>query len=305
MLYIIGLGLGDEKDITLKGLEAVKKCDKVYMEAYTSLLSFGLSTNGISNLEKLYGKPIILADREMVEEKAHEILSEADHGHVAFLVVGDPFGYAIAMSLSNIYIALLKRSPIILTLLIVFFTRATTHTDLVVRANKMGIEVKVVHNASVMNAIGVCGLQLYRYGETVSIPFFTETWRPDSFYEKIQRNRMMGLHTLCLLDIRVKEPTLESLCRGRKAYEPPRYMTINTAIEQLLEIVQAHEEPAYTEDTECVGLARLGNEDQMIVAGTMKQLQLIDFGAPLHCLVITGPTHPVEEEMLDFYRCRT
>ena len=50
-----------------------------------------------------------------------------------------------------------------------------------------------------MNAIGICGLQLYRYGETVSIPFFTETWRPDSFYEKIQRNRNLGLHTLCLL----------------------------------------------------------------------------------------------------------
>lgn len=50
MLYIIGLGLGDEKDITLKGLEAVKKCSKVYMEAYTSLLSFGLSPNGLSNL---------------------------------------------------------------------------------------------------------------------------------------------------------------------------------------------------------------------------------------------------------------
>jgi len=50
MLYIIGLGLGDEQDITLKGLEAVKKCHKVYMEAYTSLLSFGLSNNGISNL---------------------------------------------------------------------------------------------------------------------------------------------------------------------------------------------------------------------------------------------------------------
>jgi len=60
---------------------------------------------------------------------------------------------------------------------------------------------------------------------------------------------------------------------------------------------------AYTKDTECVGFARLGSEDQMIVAGTMKQLQLIDFGAPLHCLVITGKTHPLEEEMLDFYRC--
>ncbi|KAK7368212.1 hypothetical protein VNO80_10236 [Phaseolus coccineus] len=106
-------------------------------------------------------------------------------------------------------------------------------------------------------------------------------------------------------DIRVKEPTLESLCRGKKAYEPSRYMTINTAIEQLLEIVQDREESAYTEDTKCVGLARLGSEDQMIVAGTMNQLQLIDFGEPLHCLVIAGKTHPVEEEMLDFYKCRT
>jgi diphthine synthase len=79
--------------------------------------------------------------------------------------------------------------------------RATTHTDLVVRAKKMGVEVKVIHNASVMNAIGVCGLQLYRYGETISIPFFTEEWRPDSFYEKIQNNSRLGLHTLCLLGL--------------------------------------------------------------------------------------------------------
>lgn len=79
--------------------------------------------------------------------------------------------------------------------------RATTHTDLVVRAKKLGIDVKVVHNASVMNAVGVCGLQLYHYGETVSIPFFTDTWRPDSFYEKIQKNRGLGLHTLCLLGL--------------------------------------------------------------------------------------------------------
>lgn len=51
-----------------------------------------------------------------------------------------------------------------------------------------------------------------------------------------------------------------------------------------------------------MGLARLGSEDQMIVAGTMRQLQLLDFGAPLHCLLIVGETHPVEEEMLDFYK---
>lgn len=270
MLYIIGLGLGDERDITLRGLDAIKKCSKVYIEAYTSLLSFGISSNGVSTLESLYGKSITVADREMVEEKADDILLEARDSDVAFLVVGDPFG-------------------------------ATTHSDLVVRAKKLEVDVKVVHNASVMNAVGVCGLQLYRYGETVSIPFFTETWRPDSFYEKIQKNRTLGLHTLCLLDIRVKEPTLESLCRGKKQYEPPRYMSINTAIEQLLEVEQIRGGSAYTEDTTCVGLARLGSEDQMVVAGSMKQLLMVDFGPPLHCLVIVGKTHPVEEEMLDFY----
>ncbi|KMT07839.1 hypothetical protein BVRB_6g146510 isoform A [Beta vulgaris subsp. vulgaris] len=270
MLYIIGLGLGNEKDITLRGLEAIEKCDKVYIEAYTSLLSFGISSDGLSNLEKLYGKPLIVADREMVEEKADSILLQARDSDVAFLVVGDPFG-------------------------------ATTHTDLVVRAKQIGVDVEVVHNASVMNAVGVCGLQLYRYGETVSIPFFTETWRPDSFYDKIKSNRDLGLHTLCLLDIKVKEPTLESLCRGKKVYEPPRFMSVGTAIEQLLEVEQKRGESAYNEDTTCVGLARLGSEDQIVAAGSMGQLRSVDFGAPLHCLVIVGETHPVEEEMLGFY----
>lgn len=270
MLYIVGLGLGDEKDITLKGLEAVKKCEKVYIEAYTSLLSFGLASDGLSTLENLYGKQLIVADREMVEEKADAMLDEARQSDVAFLVVGDPFG-------------------------------ATTHSDLVVRAKQMGVKVKVVHNASVMNAIGVCGLQLYRYGETVSIPFFTETWRPDSFYGKIKQNHSLGLHTLCLLDIRVKEPTLESLCRGKKQYEPPRFMSINTAIEQLLEVEQNRQENVYSEDTTCVGFARIGSEDQMIITGSMRKLLTVDFGKPLHCLVIVGETHPLEEEMLTFY----
>ncbi len=41
-LYIIGLGLGDEQDVTIKGAEAIKKCDRVFLEAYTSIL--GVST---------------------------------------------------------------------------------------------------------------------------------------------------------------------------------------------------------------------------------------------------------------------
>ena len=61
VLYIIGLGLGDEKDITIRGLECVKKCKTLYLEYYTSIL-------GIDHikLEKFYGVPIVLADRTMV-----------------------------------------------------------------------------------------------------------------------------------------------------------------------------------------------------------------------------------------------
>ena len=58
MLYLVGLGLGDIKDITVKGLEIVKKCDKVYLEHYTSIL-----TVGQGELEKFYEREIILADR--------------------------------------------------------------------------------------------------------------------------------------------------------------------------------------------------------------------------------------------------
>ena len=76
---------------------------------------------------------------------------------MAFLVVGDPFG-------------------------------ATTHADLMIRARELGIKTKTIHNASIMNAIGCCGLQLYSFGETVSIPFWTEDWQPDSFFDKIQVN---------------------------------------------------------------------------------------------------------------------
>lgn len=41
MLFFIGLGLGDAKDITVKGLEIVKNCKRVYLEAYTSILTVG------------------------------------------------------------------------------------------------------------------------------------------------------------------------------------------------------------------------------------------------------------------------
>ncbi|KAG7218886.1 hypothetical protein INR49_019472 [Caranx melampygus] len=153
-----------------------------------------------------------------------------------------------------------------------------------------------------MNAVGCCGLQLYNFGETVSFVFWTETWRPESFYDKICKNRKAGLHTLCLLDIKVKEQSLENMMRGRKIYEPPRFMTVSQAADQLIQIIQRRreegEELGVTEDTVCVGVARLGADDQTIRVATLRQLVSCDLGAPLHSLVITARLHPLEVDLL-------
>lgn len=276
VLYLIGLGLGDEKDITVRGLEAIKTCDSVFLENYTSIL-------GIDHkrLEEFYQKPIILADRDTVECEADRILSCDATKNVALLVVGDVFC-------------------------------ATTHTDFVLRARELNIPVEIINNNSVMNAVGHCGLQLYSYGQTVSIPFFRDEWKPDSFYEKIAFNRQGKLHTLCLLDIKVKEPDYDALLRSssslgssssKSTYLPPRFMTVNQALAQLLEIEAKRDEKVLSgSDTYCVGMARLGQHDQCIKVGTMDELLNYEgFGPPLHCLVIIGgdwkDLHDVEREV--------
>lgn len=271
MFYIIGLGLGDCKDITVKGLEIVQKCDRVYLEAYTSIL-----TCGAEELEKYYNRKITIADRDLVEQGADDILEDAKNVDVALLVVGDPFG-------------------------------ATTHTDLVLRAKEKNIPFRVIHNASILNAVGCCGLQLYSFGETVSIPYWTETWQPDSFFEKITNNFKNKLHTLCLLDIKVKEPTLESLTKKKKEYMPPKFMSVSEASQQLLAIISRLEESnvddGIDENNLCVGLARVGSETQRIVACSLKEMSEFDLGGPLHSLIIVGPhLHPLEIEYLEQFK---
>lgn len=246
-LYFIGLGLCDERDITLKGLETIKKCDYIYLEKYTSILQ--CSTE---KLEELYKKKIILADREMVEKKADKILDQALTYNVAFLVIGDIFG-------------------------------ATTHTDLMLRAKEKNVECEYIHNVSILNAIGITGLELYKYGKTTSIPFSTDSFKPETPYDVIKMNRKDRLHTLILLDLRPDEN---------------RFMSVNDAIKYLLHIEQNRKENVFTEDTLCIGCARIGCKDFKIKAGKAKDLMHEDFGKPLHCIIIPGTMHFIEEEAI-------
>ena len=270
MLYLIGLGLGGPEDITVKGLNIVKSADKVYLEAYTSILSCGKES-----LEKFYGREVIVADRKQVEQNCDDFLKAAENEDIAFLVVGDPFG-------------------------------ATTHSDLILRAVDMKVDYKVVHNASIMNAIGCCGLQLYRFGETVSIVFWSDDWRPESFLDKIESNLRNGLHTLCLLDIKVKEQTVENMMKGNEIFEPPRYQTVSQAAGQLVEIVERRRAEnigcLLNESTMCVGLGRVGCDDQMIKAATLSEMTDYDLGEPLHSMIICGNMHSLESKFLELFK---
>ncbi len=116
-----------------------------------------------------------------------------------------------------------------------------------------------------MSAIGATGLQLYQFGQTVSMVFFTENWKPSSFYDRVKENRQIGLHTLVLLDIKVKEQSLENLARGRKIFDPPRYMTVAQCAAQMLETEEERKEGAYGSESLAVGAARIGARDQKLV----------------------------------------
>ena len=85
MLTFIGLGLFDEKDVSLRGAAAIRTADTVFLEVYTSVL-MGAS---IEKLEQFYGKKIIPLNREDVEQHPELILDAASTGNAVFLTGGD------------------------------------------------------------------------------------------------------------------------------------------------------------------------------------------------------------------------
>ena len=247
MLYLIGLGLGDEKDITVKGLEIIRKCNFVYLETYTSKLQVS-----IKQLEDFYGKKVIPADRELVEKKLdEEIILKAKENNVALLIIGDVFS-------------------------------ATTHNAVLESAKENEVEVKVIHNTSILTAVGDTGLSLYKFGKVASIPF--DNSEIEAPYDVLVENKDM--HTLFLLDL---NPLLD------------KFMTVREAIEYLLSVETKRKCREFDEETKCIGCAALGTDNAEIVYGTAKELMKAKFSKFPQCLIVPGKLHFMEEEFLNAF----
>ncbi len=170
MLTFVGLGLYDKLDISIKGLEAVKKADLIYAEFYTSRL-MGASAK---DLERFYDRKIQLLSRTDVEVDP-SWLALAREKDVVLLVGGDPMV-------------------------------STTHLDLRLRAIELGINTRVIHSSSIVTAVsGLTGLQNYRFGRSTTIPFpyvsHGKRILPETPHIVLKENLGRNLHTMLFLDI--------------------------------------------------------------------------------------------------------
>jgi len=211
----------------------------------------GLSIQG---LEKLVGRTVLVVSRrDLEEEGGWLVLEEAKKGKAVLLVPGDPL-------------------------------IATTHLDLRIRAEKQGIKTRLIHGASIVSAVvGLCGLQNYKFGRSVTIPFSEGGFASETPYRVILENRVMGLHTLCFLDIRAEER---------------RCMTVREGLQALLDVERQRRGHVITLDTLVVGIARAGSRDPTVKAGYVGEIMNHDFGSPPHTLVFPGKLHFVEAEAL-------
>ncbi len=231
MLTLVGLGL-DVAEITLKGVEAVKAAGSVLLEEYTNTIT----EEQVSYLEKLTGRRFERAKRPDIEEKSGELLERARKGDVAVLVSGDPLA-------------------------------ATTHLSLLEEAREKGVKVEVVSAPSIFTAVGKTGLQLYKFGRTVSFPRAGEF---PSVVEYVKRNLSAGLHSLILLDIGV-DPV--NAVRHLKSFFP-----------------------------EFVVVSRANRPDMKIAWGPAERLEKMMFGTPPHCIIVPAKLHFTEEAFLRGFR---
>lgn len=113
-------------------------------------------------------------------------------------------------------------------------------------------------------------------------------------------------------DIKVKEKSIEAMMKGKLVYEPPRFMTASQAASQIVDCFKMESntigvtgdsniEHSFSPNSFCIGLARVGSDDQTIIRCKLSEMVDKDLGKPLHSLVIEGNLHPLEEDMLKLY----
>ncbi len=250
LLYFIGLGLKPEH-ITDEGKKALKDSKKVYVEAYTSIFSEGT----IKDLEKEFKNKFALLYREDVELHFNKIIKEAKKEDVTFCVFGN-------------------------------ITSATTHSSIITDAKNAKIKYKLIPGISIISVVPMLtGLEEYRFGRTISIVKPVENYSPSVFFDYILENKKQGLHTLCLLDIKIEKKIKEY------------FMQPFEACQRLLNIAKEKEQEI--KDWKIISITGACSKKEKIIKTTLKELanKKTNYDVP-SSIVICGKITMPEEEFL-------
>ena len=228
--YLIGLGL-DLKSISVDALDIIKKCKKVYLEDYT--VDFPYKNQ---ELEKSLGIKIEKLNREQVEKE--KFLDDAKNKDICLLVYGSPL-------------------------------TATTHISLVLKCKKERINLRILYNSSILDAIAETGLQAYKFGKITNIT----KHESESFFKIIEENKICEAHSLILLDIGLK---------------------VSDALKKLEEMARKRNFKL----KEIVICSCLGTKKAIMKYGKIEKLAKENFKLPA-CIIIPGKLHFIEKEALE------
>ncbi|QGA54362.1 diphthine synthase [Sulfolobus sp. E5-1-F] len=159
---------------------------------------------------------------------------------------------------------------------------ATTHVSLLVEAKQRGHKVKVIPGISVhCYLISKSLLSSYKFGKSVTVTFPYNDFIDPTPYNVIEDNRKRGLHTILYLDL-----------KDEKA------MTANEALQILLRLEEKHRKNVLSKSDIVIVGARLGCDNEKIIALTVEEAISYDFGNTPHIIIIPGNLHYMEAEAI-------
>jgi diphthine synthase len=163
MLWFVGIGINGYRGLSIAALDVLRKCDIVYIERFTGVLT-EVDIQGLNSLLEMHTIPV---QRWFVED-GRDLLEAARTKDVALVTYGDPL-------------------------------IATTYSELRSRATKNSIKTAILHSASgIASIIGESGLHVYKFGRMVTMT--SELHSAVTVYNTIFQNLLAGSHTLILTE---------------------------------------------------------------------------------------------------------
>lgn len=274
-IILVGMGPGRCEMMTQEAINAARLADHRRYEAYTALWP----QDELEKLEEQVGS-ITKVMRPEIED-ATELLELAKSSLVAVMIVGDPL-------------------------------QATTHVDLQLQANEMGVPCKVMHGISITTILsGAIGLSNYKFGRSTTLTYPYGGWIATSPLEVIASNQYQGLHTLVLLDL---DPSGQGIGNQKPMSPEDAYTSMELMWLKMEDMAEDFMQPddelegmkqkAILEllenglgDLRVVLASDMGCTNESIISTKFAQLSEFE-GGRLNCLVVPANLGEVEEVAL-------